>query len=278
MYKIVVTTFLSFLFFTGAFAQTSFGFRTGLSFASFEGELEPGETYESDNGFHIGLGFSRNFTDIWGVRGELVYSQKGGLIKYDGDSFLTLNRGDRKINTLGNRNMTLSVNNTHIDLPITGFGRLTNWFEITAGIVPNFLVSSRATGDLTFVSDALVDDVALSLDYDFYGNEAGQVNASSTNIEVKERATANTLTIPSMPGAYYFQETKDGSQYNVFGLDALAGIAFYLNGGLFVSAKVQYGLLDITNNSADFSLAEKDVLRTDKDVNITYQASVGFYF
>lgn len=282
MFRIITALVLSLAFFLASHqevsAQTSFGFRAGMNFNQFVGELEPGETYDSNTGFHIGLGLSRNFTDIWGIRGELVYSQKGGQVSFDGDSFLTLNRGTRKITHAGTRTTTLSVTNTHLDLPIVGFGRLANWIEISAGVVPSFLVGSRATGDLNFTSPALNNDLSLSLEYNYYGDELGQVTSVSEDIEVKELATANTLTVPSNPGAYYFQDEKDGSAYNIFGLDAVAGASIFVNGGLFLGLRVQYGLLDVTNNKGDFSFTESETLRTDKDVNLTYQASVGFYF
>ena len=282
MFRIITTISLSLSFLTvvPSFlpAQNSFGFRAGMNLNRLIGDTEPGEVYESSTGFHIGLGLGRNFTDIWGVRGELVYSQKGGLINFDGDSFLTFDRGERKITHTGTRNASLTVNNTHIDLPITGFGRLANWIELSAGIVPSFTVASRGVLDLQFSSPAINQDISLNTEYNYYGNRLGQVNGLSETIEVKERATANTLTLPSMPGAYYFQETKNGNKYNIFGLDAVAGASLFVNSGLFFGVRVQYGLLDITNNNEDYSQATPNELRADRDVNLTYQYSVGFYF
>ena len=75
-----------------------------------------------------------------------------------------------------------------------------------------------------------------------------------------------------------FQDTKDGSAYNIFGLDAVGGVSIFVNGGLFLGLRVQYGLLDVTNNNNDFSLLENNTLRSDNDVNLTYQTSIGFYF
>lgn len=286
MYKIIAVLVLSLSFLVGATAQTSFGFRTGMNFNQFVGDLEPGETYSSKTGFHIGLGVSKNFTDIWGVRGELVYSQKGGQVDFDGDSFFTFDRGDRKITHQGVRSTRLTVRNSHLDLPIVGFGRLANWIEVSVGIVPSFLVAARGVVDLNFSSPAVTSDLgtgqpydlSISSEYSYFSDEAGGVSSVSEPREVRELATANTLTYPSDPGAYYFQETKDGSAYNIFGLDAMAGVSIFVNNGLFLGLRVQYGLLDVTNNKNDFSKSEEGILRTDKDVNLTYQGSVGFYF
>ena len=279
MYKIIAALFISFSFISGAFAQTSFGFRTGLSFSTFSGELEEGESYEFDSGFHIGLGFNRNFTDIWGVRAELVYSQKGGVIRYDGVSNILLrDRIERLLPYSGNQISNLSITNSHIDLPLMGFGRITNWLELSVGVAPSFLVTSRGTGDLNFTSEELVQDIDLSLEYNYLSDKAGDLGIDSETLTIIEERTRKELTIPSRPGAYYFQEEVNDNKYNIFSLDAVAGVSVFVNRGLFIGGKAQFGLLDVTNDSADFALSDKGTSQADKDVNVTYQVSVGFYF
>jgi len=60
-------------------------------------------------GFHIGLAFNQQFTDIWGVRGELVFSQKGFSNTYDGNSsVILLDRNDRAITHSGIADIDLS--------------------------------------------------------------------------------------------------------------------------------------------------------------------------
>ncbi|MCB0615727.1 MAG: PorT family protein, partial [Phaeodactylibacter sp.] len=61
------------------------------------------------------------------------------------------------------------------------------------------------------------------------------------------------------------------------------GLAFYLNQGLYVGLRVNYGLSDLTRTERDVSRKELDdsnnfIFREDKDRNLTLQASVGFSF
>lgn len=261
-------------------AQNSFGFRTGMNYnTNLTDNLEEGEAFDYNSGFHIGFSFSRNFTDIWGARAEFLYLQKGFRNSFDGASHLTLERGERRITHTGIRTTEITLTNSHIDLPITGFGRIANWIEISAGVVPSFLVASRGRGDLAFTSDALNSDVSLTLDYNYYSDNVGEVGEDAETITVKERATANDLTIPSSVGAFYFsEEGNDTNPYNFFTLDAVAGVNIFVNRGLYIGLRAQYGLLDSTDNSADFSQAEKDVTRDDKDNSLIFQGSVGFNF
>ena len=261
-------------------AQNSFGFRTGMNYnTNLTDNLEDGEAFDYTSGFHIGFSFSRNFTDIWGARAEFLYNQKGTRNSFNGASYLTLERGDRRITHTGMRTTEITVTNSHIDFPITVFGRIANWIEVSAGVAPSLLVYSRGRGDLSFSSDALNSDVSLTLDHNYYSDRVGEVGEEAETITVKERATANDLTVPSSVGAFYFsEEGNDVNPYNFFTLDAVAGINIFVNRGLYISARVQYGLLDSTKNSADFSQAEQNVTRDDKDNSLIFQGSVGFNF
>ena len=279
MKNYLITALLIFCFSITAIGQTSFGFRTGMNLNTLVGDLEEGETYENNTGFHIGIAFNRNFTDIWGVRAELLYSQKGTSNKYDGNSSIILrDRNQRAITHSGNTNVNLTITNSYIDFPITGFGRVAHWLEISAGIVPGILAASRGRGDLNFSTSTLREDVSLNLDYNYYGDNALEAANGAEVLTIKEENTAKDLTIPSAIGAYVFQEEKIGSLYNLFNLDAVVGLSFFLNKGLYVSGKVQYGLLDVTNNDADYSYQDITTTRSDKDVNLVLQGSVGFNF
>ena len=256
----------------------SYGFRAGMNVNTIKtSDLEQNEAYDYNTGFHIGFAFSRNFTDIWGARAEFLYIQKGAKNTFEGSSFLVLKRGERDIAHTGMRKTALTISNSYIDFPLTGFGRITDWLELSAGIVPGILVASTARGDLDFSSDALNSDINMSLNYNYYQNKVGESTQDAETITVKEKATANELTIPSEVGAYYFNDSKN-RLYNAFGLDAVAGINIFVNKGLYISARAQYGLLDITNKKGDFSASENNQLRDDKDINLNFQASVGFNF
>lgn len=280
MKKFIILTSLIFFFSMSAFAQTSFGFRTGLNFNTLLGELEEGEVFEINNGFHIGFAFNRQFTDIWGARAELVYIKKGFNDIYNGSSSIVLqDRNDRRVTHSGIADIKIVTANTYLNIPISAYGRVTNWLEVSLGVAPGFLIASRAKGDLLFNSDALNEQIAVILKHDYYQDEAGEIaDIAEDIITVKELATAKDLTIPSAIGAYYFQEEKDANLYKVFNLEAIFGLSVFINQGLYIGGRVNYGLLDVTNNEADFSFEETTTLRNDKDRTLIFQASVGFNF
>ena len=85
-------------FFTGiaaALAAQGFsgGFRAGLNFSRFDGPTAQdgsGQSVESFNpltGFSIGATAVYGFTDLVGLKADLMYSQKGAEYVYDGLSY-----------------------------------------------------------------------------------------------------------------------------------------------------------------------------------------------
>ena len=125
MKNYLTTVLLLFCFSIVSIGQTSFGFRTGLNLNTILGDEEQGQDYSANTGFHIGIAFNRNFTDIWGIRAELLYNQKGGINSYDGQSTVLLrDRNDRAIIHNGNAEISLRLNNIYVDLPISGYACL----------------------------------------------------------------------------------------------------------------------------------------------------------
>jgi hypothetical protein len=265
-----------------SFAQDlSYGFRAGINRYAIDGPLEEGESLDLNSGFHIGFGFGTWFTDIWGVRAELLYNQKGVKYAYNGTSYVFLeDQNQRPLTFTGNRDMSVNISSSYIDVPLMVFARATSWLELSVGVVPGFLVYSSGTGELTFTSDRL-STYTQELDYNYYGDELGEADFSDP-IRVENKNTGNLVDVPSSAGAYYYQKAKDGSYFNFFDLGAMAGISFYLNKGLYVGARYNFGLIDVTNNKNDYSVINLDngeqILRDDKDTNNGWQFSVGFNF
>ncbi|MCB0662295.1 MAG: PorT family protein [Saprospiraceae bacterium] len=259
----------------------SYGFRAGINRYIQDGPLEEGETVDYNSGFHIGFGFGMWFTDIWGVRAELMYNQKGVKYAYNGPSYVFLqDQNENPLTFTGTRDMTLNVSSSYIDVPIMVFARATSWLELSAGVAPGFLIYSSGTGEMTFNSSRL-DSYTQELDYSYYGDKLGEADFSDP-IQVENKNTGNFVDVPSSAGAYYYQKEKDGSYYKVFDLGAVAGLSFYLNRGLYLGARYHFGLIDITNNKNDYSVVTLEngsqVLRDDKDTNKGWQISVGFNF
>ncbi len=280
-YFLLTPLFVFFFSINSIFAQElSYGFRAGLNFSTLDGPLEVGETYDYQTGFHLGVGFGWWFTDIWGVRGELLYNQKGVKRAFEGESFVNLiSQTGERITFTGNRDIFVNSNNVYIDLPITGIAKVTNWLELSAGVNIGVLVNATASGELKF-SDSNVDDFNLDLDYNFLRDKAGEGDGSNTKVIGSN--SGHTFALPNTAGAYFEQIEDNGRYYNLFNFELVGGASFYVNRGLFLSLRAFYGLSDITNNDADFSLVENDggdlVPRDDKDTNLTIQASIGFSF
>ena len=54
------------------------------------------------------------------------------------------------------------------------------------------------------------------------------------------------LRIPSQTGGYYEYAEKDGNLYRFLEVGFLAGVSFYLNDGLFLGLRGNFGLVDVT--------------------------------
>ena len=140
-------------------AQTDFlgyGFRAGMSFSKIDGPSElgtNGEELESNrlsSGFHIGMTINFKFSDIMGLRSELLYSQRGTKYSFEGPSYYVLGRNTlQSVNILGNRNQTTKVSNSYIDIPLTAYYKMGH-FEVSGGFNTGLLVSSTAGGNVEF--------------------------------------------------------------------------------------------------------------------------------
>ena len=260
-------------------AQLTFGFKTGLNYSGFTGDLESAERYEYNLGFHIGMIVRYHFTDLFGIKGELLYSQKGGKYFYEGPSFFRIQRSVGAVRASGLRNMDINISNDYIDLPIMGFVKL-GPVELSAGINLGLLVTSAGGGQLEFTSQQpLLSPFTLILDYRYLDDRAGQ----AVDIEVVEvQIGGERVSIPRQLGAYYEYEEKHGSRYEIFDIGINGGLAFYLNRGLFFNFRVNYGLKDITRASMDVIYSQftgnYPTVQNTVDRQISFQTSIGFGF
>lgn len=271
------------------FAQEfSAGFRAGLNFSTIDGPSEMDangnelETYELSTGFHVGGMANLKFTDIFSVRGELLYSQKGVDYNFNGDSFwiFDVQNSEQKVYATGDRSTILSVTNSYIELPFMAVGRFGR-IEVSGGMSVGFLVSSRGSGELNFngttSTGSAVDPFTIALDYNYF-KKRSDVN----DVEIRQIGN-RSVEIPKTLGAYYELLDEDDRLFNPVDLGLIGGVAFFVNQGLFLGIRAQYGLNDLTQNSRDISRSSLDednnyILLDDTDRNLTIQASVGFSF
>lgn len=271
-------------------AQLRYGFKTGLNFAHIDGPSETDasgkalETHKNTTGFHIGMSFGYKFVDHFGIRGEFLYSKKGTEYTYEGPSFRTFRYTNGSTFTTGNEKLLLKVNNSYFDVPVMAYGRFGH-FEISGGFYAGVLIQTIGEGSLNYTDGKTalnnkIDPVQFNLSYNFrkddplggIGSEIQLVKVDNRNIEVSK-------TI----GAYYDYPEDKGTLYNAFDYGLVGGLSYYISSSLYIHARIQYGLGDVTNNKADASHSKYEgngnlVFNKDADHNVVIQASVGFTF
>ncbi len=272
-------------------AQLRYGFKTGLNFSRLNGPSELSdagdklESWKNVTGFHIGMSVGYNFTDNYGLRGELQYSKKGGKYKFEGQSYRIFRYDGGSTYSTGKSSYLVSINNSYIDLPVFGFARWGD-FELSAGGYVGLLIGSFGTGSLTYEggkTDPIgnnIDRLQFNLDYNYRKDEPGGGNDATTVIV---KVDNRNLELPKELGAYYDYPEDKGSLFNALDYGLVGGASYYFSHSLYLGARLQYGLADLTNNDADLSKARTGdgkslIYRKDKDQNVTVQVSIGFNF
>ncbi len=282
---------IAFLLVFAAFGNAqglTYGFKAGLNFSNFSGELEQDdwgdivdEEFRRITSFHVGVGFSYAFTDYFGARAELMYSQKGARYAYEGQSFqfFEFTNGSTELSN-GTRSTTNNIITSYIDLPLMVYIRPFSWLEFSAGPSIGLLAGATGLGQTSFSGRVgLIDvtDYSLTIDYNYFKDEAGEADLTSTSLFKIGNREAE---IPNSIGAYYEFTEKDGNFFNILDLGINAGLAFYLSETFYVGGRFNYGLSDVTNNYYDFSQVQRGendrIPRSDFDRNVSIQASVGF--
>lgn len=270
--------------------EYSAGFRAGLNFARFSGPSETSasgqelEEFSNSTGFHIGAAFGITFEEVYGFRGELLYSQKGTQYNYAGDSYWILEAQDNtQLYATGNRTTSLAITNSYIDIPLTAFYKLGR-LELSAGVSAGVLVGSRGAGEVNFsgqtAAGATVDPFTIALDLNYFDD--GFQRSDIDDVEVRT-IQGKTIEIPKTLGAYYQELEGKDQLFETIDLGLVGSLAFYLNQGLYLGLRLNYGLSDISKKERDISRKELDadnnfIFREDKDRNVNLQASIGFSF
>jgi len=281
------------LFSTTLFAQEfSGGFRAGLNFNTLESTAEDcmqcdgGMSYESFNrttGFHVGATFALAFTDLVGIKADLMYNQKGVEKRFDGPSFFYLYTDATDLEgmvSFANLEAEIDYVNSYIDIPVTAYYRLGK-FEIEGGASMGFMVNSRASGGLTYKNTFLGGrDVIFNVDGSLFSDEAGGGGVVNRALEPLPGATQ---PLPDVVSGYYNSNSNE-PLYRRLDFGLVIGASVYLNNGLFIGARYQHGLTDVTNGENDLRLTNesgtpgREFNTDDEDFNRSIQASVGFRF
>lgn len=278
-FYLCLTTML--LWHTTAMSQDrlSFGFKAGLNTSTLAGS-GTNESYSNNTGFHLGALVKYAITDKFGVKGELMYSQKGGKYRYEGPSFYYLDdRIAKPVLARGDRIMNLDVSNDYIDFPMLIYGKFGH-FEINGGINVGLLVGSSGTGQVKFTgSDPAFSEFTLNLDHRYYKDDAGESDAMFRELV---NVDGTEYSLPKTVGAYYEYMEKSKGLYNFIDIGLNAGISIYLNEGLYFGARANYGLLDVSRSETQVTYEEFDgnapALQNTSEKQVSFQFSIGFSF
>src|SRR5690606_29578236 len=184
-------------------------------------------------GFHIGVGARYHFDYLkkYGVGMEGNYSQKGATINYDGPSFFVFrNSQGASVTSTGYRKSNITVSQTHIDIPLYAYAKITKELEVSGGVYGSFLVGSKGSGDLTFSgTNPLVNEFTVQLNQNYIKDQlldySQPLQGDFTNISI----ASQQFQLPAVLGAYTENETRDGNLYKVFDFGLIGGFSLYLN-------------------------------------------------
>jgi len=271
-------------------AQT-FGVRAGLNYSTFLGptisESNVTESYGMSNGFHFGMTYAYDFTDIFSLRAEIVYVQNGSKYNYDGDSYYIIRTTSPVVFEKGTVDYDLNISNAYISLPIMANYRINKKWEIFGGPYINFLIGPTGRGKLRFESYDRPEDITFrqSLDFNYNSNNSSEITGTSPSAsdQIGILINGDQVQLQRFAGAYSRQGEKTGNKFNFLDLGVTAGAHYFLNKGFFVGFQVDYGFLDLTNNDVDISLQglQEDnnfIFQEDKDSHFGIHASFGFRF
>jgi len=266
-----------------------YGFRAGASISQLHGPSETGpngeslESWSNAKGFHIGAAVSYKATDLFGLRAEFVFSQRGTIYDFNGPSYYVLGRGNILNTTIGGtRKQTLNVSNAYLDIPLMVYYKI-GMFEISGGLNSALLLASTAGGATDFIGKSAlgtpVDTFTVALNHNYKSDEAGGASEETIDVIVDGR----TYKVPQTVMAYYEFPVKEKNLYKTLDFGVVACASIFLNEGLFFSVRYVHGLGDVDENLYDVSLQKLNtdgsfVQRADKNTSRSWQFSVGFSF
>lgn len=273
--------------------EFSGGFRAGLNFNTFDGDQEMSadgtitfEEFNSTTGFHVGATFALGFTDLFGVKANFMYSQKGVQKNYTNTPsyfYLYASESDTEgIVNFGQLNGEIAIVNSYIDIPVMAYYRI-GPIEIEGGASMGFLVNSRASGGLAYSNTRIGrgEDIVFNVEGSYFRDEAG-FDGLIARSETPLPGTTNTFP-PEVISTYY-NSNSDEALFRRLDFALVGGVGFFLNNGLYLGARYQHGLSELTKGENDLRVTNETEIggrefnTEDKDYSRSFQASIGFRF
>ncbi len=289
MKKIALYCFLFILYQSNA-QEFHYGFRAGLNYSKLSGPTETNETFTNTSGFNVGLVFDTRITDMFGVKAELLFAQKGGQIAYNGASYKNfIDDKGKKITSTGVSDYFVEIRNNYLEIPIMGYVKLADKWEFSLGGYIAFLLKSTGSGTLTYSGKTLAGNSVPSfkqeLAYNYLTDETNTFSADlikfGTQNYFTDGPSGDPIKVPTSNGAYADLGYKNGNMFGGIDYGINAGITYFMSNGLGLGFRLNYGLKDLTNNDIDISKisydkdgAGKQLTRNDVDKNLSLQGSV----
>lgn len=293
---------------SGMFGQDyDVGIRAGLNYAKFGGPSESGvnESFDFSSGFHFGINFQWNFNNTIGLKGEVMYSQIGSQYNYDDEGFYVFDFVNTRTTVerfvvKDRSNVELDISNAHVSFPITANITLNEKFEVFGGFYTSFLVSPIGIGTWTFGTPGEnAPDYAFQQTLDYaYNSDLTSFNVATSFFGSNQTdliliiANDQDVDLARRVGAYFLlpqdhpvddNNRPETKRFSGFDYGFIGGASYYVNKGLYLSARLEYGMTDITNAAVDYSLKNVNpdgslIFNDDFDRNINIALSVGFRF
>lgn len=268
-------------------------FRAGLNASTFSGptlvsaEGTSLESYGYGTGFHIGAGgrYKFDYSGNYGVSLEFLYSLKGGLVNYEGESwYLFRNTQGAMIRSTGTRRQALDVSISYLEFPLNVFAKVGK-FEVHAGVYAGIRLRSIANGDYRYITSNPNNlNFSVVLDQNFRTDRLPDYTMPFRADQVIDLEVAGELIqVPLVQGAYFEHAEYNAPLYRSIDYGLLGGLSYYLTEGLYLGFRFQYGLTDITRDDmhiSQYRLGDdnRPVIREEMHRNLVYQFSVGFAF
>ena len=274
------------------------GIRAGIGQNKFSGPVEEdfGEKFSLNGGFHFGLSFQWNFNELIGLRSEVAYNQMGSSYTLDAtDGYYVFPRSTAASGSLNTPILrdtsliNLDHSNAYIQFPQTLHISLGDKLELFAGGYIGFLISPIATGTVTFggATGSQEHSFRQGLNFHYFNDDQSTVAdifRGNNAPDILIRVDGLDVDLAGIQNSYNFQEFNiDTGRFLSIDWGLVGGLSYYLNRGLYLMGRVEYGVRDITRNTADYSFArvnddKSPVFNNDSDKNLGFYLSLGFRF
>ena len=264
------------------------GIRAGLAQSKFIGPIESGldESFGLAGGFHFGINFQWNFTDVLGLKTEFMYNQKGSAYNMSSDNgAYVFNDAANGISNVVFRDesiVKLKHSNAYIQFPQTLNVQISPKIEVFGGGYISFLLSPVATGTISFGGDDLDTEHSFVQGLNFnYFSDPSFLNRPE-QILIRVNGDNVDLNTPVDSRDFWNNRVAE-SRFKSIDYGLIGGASYYLNRGLYIMGRVEYGLQDVTRDISDYSFGDVNddgslIFRQDNDYNLSIQLSIGFKF